>query len=140
MTKLTQQEKQTFLSDVRVGVLSIPRDGKAPLSSPVWYQYHSGGNLEFVTYDGTLKSRLVQPGMRVSLCVQDEAPPYAYVTVEGPVVEVRSATQDELFGLGVRYLGEEGAKEYGEGAPEGSVLLVGIAPDVWLGADFSRQS
>lgn len=138
MTRLSLQEKQAFLADVHVGVLSIPRQGAAPLSSPVWYQYQPGGDLQFVAYKGTLKSRLVERGMRISFCVQDEAPPYVYVTVEGSIQDIRDSTEETLNALAVRYLGEEGAKEYANRAPDGETLAVSMTPDVWLAADFSR--
>jgi nitroimidazol reductase NimA-like FMN-containing flavoprotein (pyridoxamine 5'-phosphate oxidase superfamily) len=43
---MSVQERETFLADIHVGVLSIPRkEGKAPLTVPIWYDYQPGGEV-----------------------------------------------------------------------------------------------
>ena len=41
--KMTAAEREAFLADLHVGVLSIAREGRAPLSAPIWYDYEPGG-------------------------------------------------------------------------------------------------
>ena len=84
---MSTSERQAFLADVRVGVLAIAgADGAGPLAVPIWYSYQPGGALSFTTGAGTRKARAIAAAGRFSLCVQDEQPPYRYVTVEGPAV------------------------------------------------------
>jgi len=42
---MTKQEREAFLADVHVGVISIPEPGRGPLTVPVWYAYDRGGEL-----------------------------------------------------------------------------------------------
>ena len=37
MTSMTQQERQDFLADLHVGVLSLSDDSRGPLTVPIWY-------------------------------------------------------------------------------------------------------
>lgn len=45
---MTEQERQEFLAEPRVGVLSVASD-RPSLSVPLWYGYRPGGNLSFFT-------------------------------------------------------------------------------------------
>lgn len=47
---------------------------------------------------------------RFSFTVQDEQPPYKYVSVEGDVTHVGPADESEARSIAVRYLGEESGK------------------------------
>jgi hypothetical protein len=44
---MTRQEREAFLADVHVGIISIPEPGQ--LTVPVWYSYEPGGELRLVT-------------------------------------------------------------------------------------------
>ena len=39
---MTSDEREAFLADVHVGILSIARTAKGPLALPIWYQYEDG--------------------------------------------------------------------------------------------------
>ena len=41
-TDMSIPEREAFLADLHVGILSIARDGKGPLALPVWYRYRDG--------------------------------------------------------------------------------------------------
>ena len=49
MTELTMTKSQraTFLAEPHVGVLTIEREGSAPLAAPVWYSYEPGSDVVF---------------------------------------------------------------------------------------------
>ena len=142
MTAMNQAEKEAFLAGLHVGVLAIPRQGRGPLTAPIWYGYAPGGNLWVMIGRDSRKARLLEVGTRVSLCAQQEASPYAYVTAEGPVVAIKEGTVDELHALATRYLGERDGEAYAEQmireAPLGSSLTVTVRPDAWLAVDYSR--
>ena len=119
---MTRDERETFLADVHVGVLALDEPSRGPLTVPVWYDYEPGGNLWFIIGRNSRKGALVAEGTRVSLCAQTESAPYQYVSVEGPVSEIREANgTDELRAMARRYLGPEQGNRYAD-----SVLLGGI--------------
>jgi nitroimidazol reductase NimA-like FMN-containing flavoprotein (pyridoxamine 5'-phosphate oxidase superfamily) len=77
---MTREERETFLADVRVGVLSIDEPDRGPLSVPVWYLYEPGGEIVVVTRPEARKARLLVAGARVAFLVQSEEMPPKYVT------------------------------------------------------------
>jgi hypothetical protein len=94
-------------------VLSVASDTSgSPLAMPVWYTYEPGGTVNVITGRGTRKAMAIRAAGRFSLCAQDERPPYKYVTVEGPVVVVEDATEDERRDLARGYLGPEDGGAY----------------------------
>lgn len=137
MTRMTPAEKQSFLAEPHVGVLSIPRPGAGPLTVPVWYDYRPGGSLWFLTARDSRKGRLLETGTRVSLCAQSEALPYRYVSVEGPVTGMHPVT-DELLPMAVRYLGEEQGRAYAEQSAGTGDIVVHVAPQQWLAVDYGK--
>ena len=42
---MTKRERETFLADLHVAVISIPEEGRGPLTVPIWYSYEPGGEL-----------------------------------------------------------------------------------------------
>lgn len=137
---LTREERQRFLADLHVGVLSVTDDdGRAPHSLPVWYAYEPGGEITFITGRPTRKVRLMEAAGRVSLCVQNEQPPYRYVSVEGPVVGSHHSTEEERREIAARYLGPEGAQAYIQATPAMAEIewTFRVRPEHWLTQDFS---
>ena len=101
-------------------------DGRA-LVAPVWFAL-DGDDVVFNTAAKTAKGRALARDPRVSLCVDLEAPPYAFVQVQGvaelsedPAELVRTATA-----IGARYMGPERAEEFGRrnGVPGELVVRV----------------
>jgi nitroimidazol reductase NimA-like FMN-containing flavoprotein (pyridoxamine 5'-phosphate oxidase superfamily) len=134
---MTVAEREAFLADLHVGVLSIARDGKGPLALPIWYQYEPGGAVVLSMDGASVKARLLGARGRATLTVQDETPPYKYVMVEGPVA-IGSHDHDSL-GLATRYLGAQMGAWYAEHNPpgEGSVT-VRLTPEQWLTIDYGK--
>jgi len=142
--KMTEQERDAFLADTHVGVLSIARDdARPPLAIPVWYAYEAGGNVTFFTGTGARKVALARAAGVASFSVQQEQPPYKYVTVEGRVDVLDGApTADQLLAITRRYLPEDAAQGYVAGslADGGAgIEFLTIRPDRWLTADFSED-
>jgi nitroimidazol reductase NimA-like FMN-containing flavoprotein (pyridoxamine 5'-phosphate oxidase superfamily) len=142
MLAMSTKERQTFLSDLHVGVISIPGEGRGPLTVPVWYAYDAGRELRVVTGRTSRKGRLLQGAGRFSLCVQTETPPYKYVSVEGPIIAIETADLErDLRPLAHRYLGVEGGDAYvattrGEHVDN---VLVRMRPERWLTVDFAKM-
>jgi nitroimidazol reductase NimA-like FMN-containing flavoprotein (pyridoxamine 5'-phosphate oxidase superfamily) len=105
---MTKQEREAFLADVHIGVISVSEEGRGPLTVPIWYAYDSGGDLRIMTGRESQKGRLLARAGRFSLCVQTESPPYKYVNVEGAIVSTQAADiHRDLRPLARRYLGKE---------------------------------
>jgi PPOX class probable F420-dependent enzyme len=104
--RFSKSQWERFLRGRRVAVLAtIGEDGR-PVLTPIWYLYE-GGKLLMRTGTDSRKASNIRRDPRVSVCVQDEQPPYASVTIYG------TATIDgERAGLGARmarhYLGAVG--------------------------------
>ena len=91
---MTKAEREAFLTAVHVGVISIEQADAPPLSVPIWYDYRKEVGLWVLTGEKSAKGRALQAAGRFSLCAQDETPSnYRYVSVEGPVTEVRPETR-----------------------------------------------
>jgi nitroimidazol reductase NimA-like FMN-containing flavoprotein (pyridoxamine 5'-phosphate oxidase superfamily) len=141
---LTEQERQDFLAEPHVGVLSVATEkGRPPLTVPIWYGYQPGGPITFFT--GTQgrrdrKTPLIQRAGVVSLLVQREEFPYRYVTVQGSVVQTdRPPTAEQMLAIVRRYLPVEQAQAFVKAElahPAGTLLLFTVRPDHWLSADF----
>jgi nitroimidazol reductase NimA-like FMN-containing flavoprotein (pyridoxamine 5'-phosphate oxidase superfamily) len=138
---MTKQERERFLADLHVGVISIPEEGRGPLTVPIWYSYEPGGELQVVTARTSRKTRLLQRAGRFSLCAQTETPPYKYVSVEGPVVAIEPADLErDRRPLARRYFGVERGDRYIESTRDlvGSVV-VRMWPERWLTVDYAQQ-
>ncbi len=94
---MTKAEREDFLADVHVGIISITEGDRGPLTVPIWYAYDPGGELHFVTERTSRKGRLLEQVARFSLCAQTDAPPYKYVSVEGPIVAIETADVGDVL-------------------------------------------
>jgi nitroimidazol reductase NimA-like FMN-containing flavoprotein (pyridoxamine 5'-phosphate oxidase superfamily) len=142
---MTRAEREAFLADVHVGVMSIANEGHAPLTVPIWYAYEPGGELWIITGRASRKAQLLQRAGRFSLCAQTETPPYKYVTVEGPVIAVEAVDQEQhLRPMARRYLGQEDGDKYVAGvvgqAAVVNDMLVRMLPEHWLTVDYSKTT
>ena len=94
-TRMSVEERESFLADVHIGVLSIPRKERAaPLTVPVWYDYEPGGEAWLITGQQSLKGRLLEVGTPVALVAQTEDTPYKYVSVEGRVSAIEPTSNE----------------------------------------------
>jgi len=143
-TIMSREEREAFLAGVRVGILSLNEEGRGPLTAPVWYAYEPGGEVQVVTERASRKGKLLEEKQRISLCVQDDAPPYKYVSVEGPIVRIEpSDAERHERALAHRYLGPDAGDRYMESATDGrdedEMILIRMRPERWLTADYSKE-
>ncbi len=137
---MTIEARQSFLADLHVGIVSIPRSGKGPLTVPIWYDYDPGGVVWMITNRSSIKGRLLEDASRISLCAQTEKAPYQYVSVEGPF-SITAPEAGQLLHMATRYLGVEGGKAYasGGGDDDGDSIIVSITPETWYTVDYSKR-
>jgi nitroimidazol reductase NimA-like FMN-containing flavoprotein (pyridoxamine 5'-phosphate oxidase superfamily) len=134
---MTREEREAFLADVHVGILSIARAGKGPLALPIWYRCEDG-DVVIGMDGGSLKARLLRRAGRATMTVQTETPPYKYVMVEGPIVVL--AEQRDDYEMASRYLGAELGKWYAENNPStAESVIVRLTPETWLTCDFAKM-
>ncbi len=138
--KMTKQERHDFLAGVHVGVISIDDPGRAPLAAPVWYAYTPEKGVWLVTGKGSKKGVALEKAGRFSLVAQQEDMPYKYVSVEGPIVEVRKAgLEEDRRPMAWRYLGEEFGNSYVESGSGEDEWVYRMQPERWLTVDYAKM-
>jgi PPOX class probable F420-dependent enzyme len=138
---MTKVEREAFLADVHVAVISVAEHGRGPLVVPIWYSYEPGGEVRIITGRTSRKGKLLERAGRCSLCVQTGTPPYKYVSVEGPIVAVEAADLERhRRPLSRRYLGTEVGDSYIESTRDAvGNVLVRMRPERWLTVDYAKQ-
>jgi nitroimidazol reductase NimA-like FMN-containing flavoprotein (pyridoxamine 5'-phosphate oxidase superfamily) len=141
---MTKHERETFLADVHVGIISMSDEGRGPLTVPIWYAYDTEGDVRIMTGRESLKGQLLARAGRFSLCAQTENPPYKYVSVEGPIISTEAADiERDLRPLARRYLGKEMGDRYVEETrnlpTHANNVLIRMRPERWLNADYSKE-
>jgi nitroimidazol reductase NimA-like FMN-containing flavoprotein (pyridoxamine 5'-phosphate oxidase superfamily) len=139
---MSREEREAFLADVHVGVLSIGVEGRAPLTVPVWYSYQPGGLVSIVTGRESRKAAAIRVAGEVSVCVQTEESPPRYVSISGPVVEMDGPIDpEERKALAYRYLGPELGEMYHQSTQDelATSVMIRIDPQRWLSGDFSKM-
>ncbi|MFD4352509.1 pyridoxamine 5'-phosphate oxidase family protein [Nocardia sp. NPDC058518] len=140
---MSHDEREQFLAAPRVGILGVTdhRDGaRAPLVVPVWYGYEPTGEIVVEIGRETIKAQLLRAAGRFSLCVQDERPPYRYVSVEGPVTAVEDPIDPDVrAALAQRYLDPEQARAYLAATADQleQDIAIRMRPQRWRTADFA---
>ncbi|WP_243859503.1 pyridoxamine 5'-phosphate oxidase family protein [Amycolatopsis arida] len=138
---MTKDERQAFLAERRIGVITMNRPERAPLAVPVWYGYEPGGDLVVWMEVGSLKDRLLREAKRFSFVVHRDEMPYQYVMLEGSVVAFdESPTTEEMVAIAARYFPEDEAKAYVDGMAGARNELVRMRPERWLTWDSSKDS
>jgi PPOX class probable F420-dependent enzyme len=116
-------------SPARTAKLAVVRADGAPHVAPVWVDL-DGDQVIFMTSAGTIKGKALLRDPRVSLCWDDEHPPFSFVTVAGTAVT--SADAGELLTwatrIGGRYMGAERAAEFGRRNAVPPELVVRVTP------------
>lgn len=142
-SKMTVEERQAFLAQTWVGIISITEEGRGPLTVPVWYNYQPGGEVCIWTGRDTRKGRLMLKVERISFCVQDPAPPaYKYVSIEGPFTIQPVNPESDIRPMAIRYYGpEQGERYYADVISSDhwkNDILIRLRPERWYTADFGK--
>lgn len=138
---MTRAEREAFLAGTHVAMLAVGQDGRGPFLVPVWYWYRPGSDVHIVTGGGSRKVPLLRKAGRASLCVQTEAPPYKYVSVEGPATIVgRPDWERDVREVALRYLGSKMGEMYltATAVEHESAVLVRLKPARWQSVDFTK--
>lgn len=125
---MTDGQWRDFVSaGTRTGKLATVRADGSPHIAPLWFLL-DGEDVVFNTGKESVKGRNLARDGRFSLCVDDDRPPFSFVTLHGRVRI--SEDPDELHRwaglIGARYMGTDRAEELANlnGVP-GELLLRG---------------
>jgi PPOX class probable F420-dependent enzyme len=113
----------------RTAKVAVVRADGSPHVAPVWVDLE-GDEIVFMTAADTVKGKAILRDPRVSLCWDDELPPFSFVTIAGTATI--SSDADELLTwatrIGGRYMGSARAEEYGRRNGVPPELVVRVTP------------
>jgi len=131
MREMAPHEIKSFLmTGTRTGKIAVNRRDGSPMVVPVWFGVDDDGTIAFTTHEATVKARAIRRDPRVSMCVDEEAPPYAYVRIDGRAELIDDSKLVRLWAarVGGRYMGEERAEEFANRNAVPGEILVRITP------------
>ena len=137
---MTKDEREAFLAETHIAVLAVAGgESEAPVLTPIWYSYQPGDDVVVTTDAGSRKTAQLRSAGTASLCVQTEAPPYAYVVVEGPVTMTDGVDSGWRRDLAVKYLGDLGPAYYDSTMEhESTAVTVRLTPQKWRTTDYNK--
>jgi PPOX class probable F420-dependent enzyme len=133
MTEMSKKEIRKFLMEgTFTGKLAtVKKDGSSHVV-PIWFILDDSNtdginNIIFTTNSTSVKAKNIQYNNRVSICVDDQTPPFSFVTVYG-TAKLYYHKQNELLKwatkIAQRYMGKDNAEAYGRrNSVEGEVLV-----------------
>ena len=137
--RMSQAQREAFLMDLHVGIISIERADAPPLCVPIWYDYEPEKGLWVLTGRESQKGQALAAAGRFALCAQTETAPYQYVSVEGSVSETRpSELERDSRPMAHRYLGKEFGDQYVAGSGNDDSLVFVMTPERWRTVDYTK--
>lgn len=137
MKKMTRDECLAFLvARPRTGKLATVRPDGRPHVAPVWFDL-DGDQIVFTTWQTTAKAANLRHSPWVSLCIDDEAPPFAFVKIDGTAEFSNDLAELRRWATRIagRYMGDALAETYGTRNAVPGELLVRVTPVSIIGQD-----
>ena len=140
MAQMTKSEIKKFLmKDTFTGKLATVKKNGSPHVVPIWFiveEINSTnrtrvGNIYFTTGRDSVKAKNIQRDSRVSICVDDQTPPFSFVSIYGNAKLIPYRQKEVLkwaTKIADRYMGKKNAKAYGERNSGEDEVLVRIRP------------
>lgn len=122
---------KTFVDEepARTAKLAVVRKDGAPQVAPVWIA-RDGDDIVFLTSAETTKGRAILRDGRVSLCLDNELPPFDFVTINGTTTT--STDANDLLHWATetarRYMGDDLAEQYGRRNAVAPEMVVRVTP------------
>jgi PPOX class probable F420-dependent enzyme len=124
------EQRQFLLAGTRTAKVAVVRVDGRPHVTPIWFVLDDDGTIVFNTGANSLKGKALRRDPRVSLCVDDQVPPYSFVLVEGTAAI--SEDLDEMLHwatrIGARYMGADQGEQFGRRNAVPGELLVRVTP------------
>jgi PPOX class probable F420-dependent enzyme len=135
MTEMSIAEIRRFLmqGSFTGKLATVKKDGGSHVV-PIWFVLADSnstskkiGDIIFTTSSTSVKAKNIQHDNRVSICVDDQTPPFSFVTVYG-TAKIYHYKQNKLLEwttkIAQRYMGKDNADAYGRrNSTEGEVLV-----------------
>jgi PPOX class probable F420-dependent enzyme len=134
MSEMSKTQIRRFLNKgTFTGKLAtVKKDGSSHVV-PIWFvlDYRNNedylGNIYFTTFIGSVKAENIQRNNRISMCIDDQTPPFSFVTIHG-TAKLYPYKQKEILKwatrIAERYIGKKDSKAYGKrNSGEGAVLV-----------------
>jgi PPOX class probable F420-dependent enzyme len=130
---MDDDEVRAFLTALpaRPAILGTVRANGRPHVAPIWYAVDDDGTIVFNTGETTVKGRNLRRAGWATMSVDDDAAPFSFVTLEGPVT-ISDDLDDVRRWAGViggRYMGADRAEEYGERNGVTGELVIHLHPE-----------
>lgn len=130
MGAMTEAEIRSFMgTGSKTGKLATIRADGSPHVTPIWFTFDNDtGDLVFMTFHSSLKARNLARDPRVSVCVDDEAYPFAWARLDGTAT---TSTRDLVHWAtetSRRYVGDDRADAYGARNGVDGELVVHVRP------------
>jgi len=143
MTEMSKAEIRRFLMQgTFTGKLAtVKKDGSSHVV-PIWFVLDNrnnssrrggkiGRDIILTTGDTSVKAQNIQRDNRVSICIDDQIPPFSFVTIFG-TAKIHPYKQKEVLRwatkIAQRYMGKDNAEAYGKRNSEEGLVLVRIKP------------
>jgi PPOX class probable F420-dependent enzyme len=115
---------------------TVKEDGSSHVV-PIWFVLEKKkskdrvGNIIFTTGSTSVKANNIQRDNRISICIDDQIPPFSFVTIFG-TAKIYPYKQKEVLKwateIAERYMGKSNAEAYGRRNSEEGLVLVRIKP------------
>lgn len=131
MAEMAEDEIREFLGHgTRTGKLAVLTPSGHPHVMPIWFVLDDDGTIVFNTGAKTVKGKHILRDGRVSLAVDDERPPFAYVHIRGTATAEDNPPDmlEWATRIGARYMGRDRAEEFGRRNGVPGELLVRLMP------------
>lgn len=132
MSEMTKDEIKKFLlhGTFTDKLGTINKDG-TPHVVPIWYTVDEEDKIIFNTGYKSVKAKNIRRDNRVRLCVDDQAPLFSFVTIDG-IAELISSERSEVYKwakiIAARYMGNDMSEVYGRRNSAEGELLIKIKP------------
>ncbi|CAN5511177.1 PPOX class F420-dependent oxidoreductase [soil metagenome] len=109
--------------------LAVVRADGSPLVAPIWVD-RDGDQIVFMTSADTIKGKSILRDGRVSMCLDNETPPFDFVTISGTTTTSTDPDDLLLWGtrIAARYMGAELADQYGRRNAVPPEMVVRVSP------------
>jgi PPOX class probable F420-dependent enzyme len=130
-------------SGTRTGKVAVVRANGTPHVVPIWFVLGNEEEHDYVVFNtavDSVKGKALRRDPRFSMCVDDQAPPYSYVsiTAEAELSEDLDAMLPWAVRIGVRYMGAEAGEAFGKrNAVAGELLVRGRITKVIAHAEMT---
>ena len=133
---MSKEEIQTFLmSGTLTGKISTVRKDGRPHVVPIWFILENDDyniKVVFTTGQDSLKAKNMLRDPRVSFCVDDQTPPFSFISIEGIAEINKEPDLSELLKwatkIAGRYMGQDIAEAYGKRNAVKGEFIVRIRP------------